>query len=111
MEREDDSHARLDDIKPGIVEGEICDEDVDENLDFDDRESHPKTGLRGHGIGCTASKGRTDTTHPGSDGERHQVRVETWLSLRSIWEVFPTVWPVRQNNFSELLGSDKEDRT
>jgi len=96
MEQEDDSHARLDDIKSSIVEGEIRDEDEDENLDFDNREPHPNTGLRGHVMRCTASNGTTDTTYPGSDGECHQVRVETWLSLRSIWEVVPTIWSARQ---------------
>ena len=36
MEQEDNSHVRLDDIDPGIVEGEIGDKEVDENLGFDD---------------------------------------------------------------------------
>jgi len=35
-ERKGDSHVRLDDLSPSIVEGEIGDKHVDDNLDFND---------------------------------------------------------------------------
>ena len=47
--------------------------------------------------------GTTDTTYPRSNGERHQVRVQTWLRLRSIWEVIPTVWPARQEQLQRTI--------
>ena len=54
MEQEDDAHIRLDDINPSVMEGEIGDKSVDENLDFDDRESHSDTGLHGYEMRCAS---------------------------------------------------------
>ena len=54
MEQEDDAHIRLDDINPSVMEGEIGDKSVDENLDFDDRESHSDTGLHGSEMRCAS---------------------------------------------------------
>jgi len=55
------------------MEGEIGDKSVDENLDFDDCESHPDTGLHGYGMRRAPNNGMNDTAYPGSNGKRHQV--------------------------------------
>lgn len=48
--RGNDLHVGLDDVDPGIVEGEISYQHVEENLDFVDRESRPNAGLCGWGV-------------------------------------------------------------
>lgn len=98
MEREYNSHVYPDDVSPSIMEGEICDERVEESLDFDDRESHPNTGLHRGEMRHARNDGMTNTAHSGTNGKRHQVRVQTWLCLRNIWEVIPTVRPVPQRS-------------
>ena len=84
MEHEYNSHVYSDDVGLGIMEGEICDKHVEESLDFNDRESHPNTGLRRGEMRYAHNDGMTSTAHSGTNGKRHQVRVQTWLRLRSI---------------------------
>lgn len=96
MEQEGDSHVRFDYICPGIVEGKIGDKYKNHNLDFNDRESHSNTGLCEGEMRRARNNAITSIAYPGSNGERHQVRVQTWLCLCSVREVIPTVWPVPQ---------------
>ena len=63
------SHVRFDDLSPSIVEGEIGDEHIDDNLDFDDRESHSNAGLREYEISRACNDRAAGVAYPGSSGE------------------------------------------
>ena len=43
--QEGNLHIRLDDVSPSIVKGEIGNQNVEEDLEFVDREPHPNAGL------------------------------------------------------------------
>ena len=67
--KKNDSHIRFDDLSPSIVEGEIGDEHIDDNLDFDDRESHSDAGLREYEMRLARNDRATSAAYPGSSGE------------------------------------------